>query len=167
MSYAKISLLAPIALACSLSAQAANFDAGTLSPTPFFAANPVSGAFSDIYNFVIDGTHETAAASAVPLTLPMPIGTGNLYHISNFAVQVFDSANNSVGSLSFNSTLQDYVLQTTLNPGSYHATVTGTGDGLAGGFYSLALAAVPEPGGWAMMLAGVAAMGLVFRRRLR
>ena len=167
MTFSRLSLLAPAALAISISAQAATFNAGTLSPTPYFSANPVSGAFSDLYNFVVSAADPTIAASAVPLTLPMPIGSGDLYHIQNFAVQVFDSSNTSVGSLSFNSTLQDYVLQTLLAPGNYHATVTGTGDGLAGGFYSFALAAVPEPGGWAMMLAGVAAMGLVFRRRLR
>jgi hypothetical protein len=53
----------------------------------------------------------------------------------------------------------------TLSPGSYHVDVKGTGDGLAGGFYSLALAAVPEPGAWAMMLVGIAAVGLTFRRQ--
>jgi hypothetical protein len=165
MRPAKLSLFAPIALALSLSAQAGTFSAGTLSTTPFFAAHSVSGLFSDVYNFEISASNPITAASAVPLTLPIPGGSGNLYDIANFSAQLFASGNTLVGSLAFDPFLQDFTLQVTLSPGSYHVDVKGTGDGLAGGFYSLALAAVPEPGAWAMMLVGIAAVGLTFRRQ--
>jgi hypothetical protein len=37
----------------------------------------------------------------------------------------------------------------------------------AGGFHSLAIKTVPEPGGWLMLVAGTAFLGLLYRRRAR
>ena len=51
------------------------------------------------------------------------------------------------------------------SPAPHISTITGVTDGGNGGIYSGAIAAVPEPETYAMLLAGLGLMGAVVRRR--
>ena len=55
----------------------------------------------------------------------------------------------------------------TLGAGTYTMTLMGTNSAAIGSYAgNLALAPVPEPGQWAMLLAGLGAMGFMVRRRV-
>jgi len=150
---------------------AAVFAAGTLSPTPYSAVvTPGVGDFADKFDFTI-GTDTAFELGAAALTLPSPLGGADLYHIiaPTLTIQLFDASNIAVGSASFNATFNDFVLSQTLQAGDYSILVRGHADGQAGGIYAMALAAVsavPEPRAWWLMLAGIAAVVPVVRRKV-
>jgi len=56
-------------------------------------------------------------------------------------------------------------LSGTIAPGQYSVRLSGIGTGSKGGEYSYSAVAVPEPGEWAMLLAGFSMIGFMVRRR--
>ena len=140
------------------SASATTFNAGTLTTTPYTNAAMVSpGTFTDIYTFAI-GALPTAVASTVSLDLGVPGTPFNFLHITGLTLSLYDSSNFFLGSAPLN-------LTATLSPGNYEMRVSGLADGTSGGGYGFAIAAIPEPGQWLMLLAGIAMLGVMVRRR--
>jgi hypothetical protein len=128
---------------------------------------PISGAFIDYFLFTLTPA-ATVTSSAVSLSnltfLNIAGGSYSLWSGDGIgaAVDTQVSANYSFDGFSGN-TFNSQVLST----GSYFYKVTGTATGSAGGVYSLTstLAPVPEPETYALMLAGLAAVGFMARRR--
>lgn len=160
-------MLKALALTClvgmSAVAQAATFSIGALPVAPLFYSNTtsvVAGGFTDIYNFVFPTQGATASGSAVSINI------SPILVIDNINVSIFDTANTLVaaGPIGSSSVLFDVAL---IPGASYYYSVTGTAIGQAGGTYSfLASAApIPEPETYALMLAGLAVVGFMARRR--
>ena len=163
MNVIKLSLAAAGLLACCLSAQANTYDLGAIaSPgsqafglgADFGAPGAsVSGAFSDVVQFTIDGPQSEAAM------LASPIKTSD---IPDFAVSL---SGGSYSDVDFGSSLMWFG---TLDPGvTYSLHVTGTAHPGASYSFTAQLQPVPEPQQYALMLAGAAVVGLVARRRQR
>jgi hypothetical protein len=124
-----------------------------------FVNTPPAGAFTDAYTFslpiamtlsgivssVVNGAQDVDFTSMV---LTGPSGPLNFTLINGDPFEIWTI---STG---------------TLNAGSYVLTLVGTNSDAIGTYAgNIAIAAVPEPGTYALMLAGVAAVGFVVLRR--
>jgi hypothetical protein len=160
-------LLAVIASAGMMaSAHATTYDMGTLSPTvqeqsAFYG----SGSFMDIYNFSVSAEQGALLASAVSYT-PSGIST-DITHVTALTIAIYGGADGTGSVLgtasSSNGSLLDY--SNVLATGTFSAKVSGLADGLVGGGYNFSIAAVPEPSGWMMLLAGLVVVGFMARRK--
>ena len=155
-------LLAAGALALGLQvapALAATYNVGALSATPYVhSATLPTGSFLDTYNFSV-ASPALVASSAVSLDLLW--GSLSLLHIGNLTLSLYDGGDNLLGSWSGSPVN----LNSLLGVGSYHAEVSGQADGLSGGAYRFSIAAIPEPGQWTLVLAGLGLLGAIARRR--
>lgn len=147
------------AVCLSNAAQATTYSVGTLDPSPTTMMNWVGGSFEDVINFTIASPNNHAITTV--LQIPMT----NIYHIGSFTAALYNATTNTViGSWNVGSGL---FLEDDLAGGNYYLKLTGVGNGKNGGMYTVTAAAVPEPGEWAMMLAGIGMMGAMVRRRRR
>jgi hypothetical protein len=145
------------------------YELGTLGSTPTVLVTTLTGtpgaSFEEFANFniatpvLVGGSANTYALSFYGV---------NLVDIDNLKVQVWNDSAPShdvmYASFSGNNTT------TTFNmlPGSYHLDITGAFGSMAhAGQYSVAMNAmpVPEPQTYALMLAGLACMAFIARRR--
>ena len=153
----KLAVVVAAAVGWMGSAQATTTDMGILSPTVIedSAVLPAS-TFEDVYSFKI-GDYQTLLASVT--------STGDQAHISNLSLSLFASVDgSSLGSVSAGSGNQVDLSQN-LVAGDYFLKVSGVADGSLGGAYQFSIAAVPEPGEWAMLLAGLAVLGFIAKRK--
>lgn len=163
------------------SAQAANvsltsadfpFNLGT-EPT---AANTYSvshspGSFNDMYSFSLSTLSDTVS-SAVSLFLPGLGGGGPSYNITGGTLSLFSDPSGLggphtlVSSVAFGST-NSVLAVSHVTAGQYFWDVSGTASGSLGGVYmfSANTAPVPEPGTYAMILAGLGLLGFIAKRR--
>jgi hypothetical protein len=157
---------AAIGFAASAQATDYTYSVGTIAAaTPYTQlvnhlvsdGEPVGTSFMDLFNFQVAGTGVSSVAVNLDLSpfLSIPDLQLGLY-----------SGQNALGSLlagpvSSGVTLTQMLMTNT----DYSLKVNGTTAGLAGGSYTLGIAAqVPEADNWLTMLAGIAIVGLMARR---
>ncbi len=164
----KLSACAALLAATMASAYADDYtlNAGTLpvSPSPAYAHVFVHqpGSFTDTINFNIAASYFSSSANPLNLSLA---GT-QIFEVGGLNYALWDNAHPN-GMISYGTfsggNLTNSILLT--SPGDYHIDISGAASGVAGGSYGVALiTAVPEPGTYAMLLAGLGCLVFLSRR---
>ena len=140
---------------------------GTIGTTPIAIAmpHPSVSSFIDNIQFTL-GALGTFGSSATPVNLA--IGSLNVLELTFDSGAIYSGVIGTVGpALGFFANSSGVLSFTgSLTPGgTYFAKLSGTTSGFSGGGYAFAIAAIPEPGQWLMLLAGVALLGVMVRRR--
>ena len=164
MSIRNVFTVAALCASAPMSAMAVTYTIGNLPLAPAVYTNTgtvAAGSFSDTYNFTFPLTGSVASESAVSLNV------GTLLGISNIAVSLYTAGNVLVGSGTTAGSSASLFNVPLAAGAPYYFRVTGTGSGSAGGIYSFlaSATAVPEPGTYAMMFAGLGIVALMGLRR--
>jgi hypothetical protein len=141
------------------------FAAGAIPAAPgdyYQLTSHVAENFSDTVTFsIVQGILYSTANN---LTAANPVTGGNPYSsdISNLTYSIYQGEEKFAtysGGLT--------VHQTSLAAGTYQLVISGVSDGVHGGTYGLDLTVspVPEPAGYATLLAGLGLIGFATRRR--
>lgn len=159
----KLAVIAALSLGATV-AQAAIYNAGTLTSVPYSNTAVVApGSFQDTYNMTV-GSNPSVAAAAAQLVLNL--GSLSLYDIQNLSANLFDASNTWIaGATQAANSSAPVTFNALLGSGNYHVNIAGNAIGSAGGIYTFAVAAVPEPESYALMLAGLGLVSLVMRAR--
>jgi len=161
--------LTHLAVAAALSVSAVSASAATTAwgahdPLEFGGGFVVGSfaALSDIFTFTLSSLSRVTATAVSNESATLDL--------ANAMVTLFSGPVGSgtfVSAFGFNKTSLSSTISP-LNPGSYYYAVTGTvGAGAVAGSYALTsqVVVVPEPGTYALMLAGLGAVGWVAARR--
>jgi hypothetical protein len=133
---------------------------------------PTGGSFLDTYRFSISDAFLDSSVAVSNNILPAyGIASGSYSLFSFGANNLMGDADDALfgGSWSFDGTTGSLVNTVSLTAGNYYFAVSGITTGLQGGFYTIttAIAPIPEPEIYGMLLAGMALMGFLARRRQR
>ena len=163
-------------LVTGLGAQAVTTDWGVHAPIEIGASIPSAGSFVDTFLFEIAPAPHTVSSTAVANNL----GGGAIFNIVGGKYSLWSAGGNGVvgggddsklsADFLFNGLSGNTTNAVVLSTGKYFYSVTGSATGLFGGFYTLTstivpIQAVPEPETYAMLLAGLGAVGFLARRR--
>jgi hypothetical protein len=174
----KLTAFAAMLAGASVGANAATTPLGTVSlgtPTTFSGVVEGSGtSINDIFTFSLEAGNSASGYSVVNIPLTFSGGEWNtalatLTLMSNANGIVGDSDDTMLGSAIWSNApnsnnLLSLAYDSAIN-GSAYIQITAVTDGGNGGIYSGAIAAIPEPETYAMLLAGLGLMGAVVRRR--
>jgi MYXO-CTERM domain-containing protein len=142
------------------SAQADVFNLSPLSPTIQTRTNVYGeGSFADIYNFTVDASHNSVFSRTLALAAD---GTPSSTSVTGLQFELFSGFNAPGTARLFTGLELDSAL---LTPGEFSARISGTAGRLGGG-YEFSVAATPEPAEWMLLLAGLAGLGFVARRKI-
>ncbi|CAD5372002.1 putative PEP-CTERM sorting domain-containing protein [Rubrivivax sp. A210] len=149
------------AVAASASSISYNFTLPVAPSTPFSERVLVSGtSFLDDWHFIAPLQPATATGSAISVDIR------NFWNIDNISISLHDSLNQVLlaGLTGERSTVVNVPL---VAGSSYHFQIRGNVLGPSGGSYSFVAGAspVPEPGAFALVMAGLGAALLVRRRK--
>lgn len=155
---------ASVALADSPFTAALSFVGGTVG----FSRTPTNGgtlgvSFVDTYNFTLTGTSFLTFGSITTSEVP---ATGMDLDFTSVALTGPSGPYNYVFSAA--GSAETYRLDpVSLTPGSYSLVMSGLQEGTAPGSYGgqLNIVPIPEPETYTLMLAGVGALGFIFKRR--
>ena len=174
----KLTAVAAMLAGGSVAANAATTDLGAISlgqPTTFSGIVSGSGtSINDIFTFSLADGNTSSGYSVVNIPLTFTGGEWNtalatLTLMSNADGIVGNADDQMLGSAIWNQgTNSNDSLQLSYGSaisGPAYIQVTGVTDGGNGGVYAGAIAAIPEPETYAMLLAGLGLMGAVVRRR--
>jgi PEP-CTERM motif len=163
----KLNLIAASALlAFAGASQATTYDMGTLAPADSFAGQSgvfgAGAAINDTWTFELTGAAD--ASGLISRTFAKGVGG-----ITGFAATIMGGSLATPASFWLNTTASSQTLEAAgmLGAGSYAINVMGTST-KANTRYSVLVdvtPAVPEPGTYALMLAGLAAVGFIASRR--
>lgn len=153
-------------LAIATSAHATTFDWGHHDSIEYGSVFNTPGAFEDFFAFNLTPASDLFSTSV----------SNNIMGITDIAggtVELFQGSywdagpDVLVGAYSFNGTTgSSPTLFSSLTTGDYYYRVTGTATGMAGGFYTISSAPIPEPETYAMLLAGLG-LTVMARRRTK
>lgn len=148
-------------------ANAVDVDKGTLSPGGNFSQffSPGQGAFLDHLQF------DLQAPGFIGSTVSLPLG--NIYSISYLSLSLYAGAIGApdthlaapIATFTQVNEGASFNFGQSLASGIYHFDIAGVANGPAGGLYTVAIAAVPEPEVYAMLLVGLGLVGFTARRR--
>lgn len=159
MKYIKQLMVSALLVGATFGAQAAEYNLGNLSNGyTGFGAYSVTGSFLDKINFSLT-SESLGSFGAGPLNFS--VGGAPVLNISGMSMSLFDSNANNLGSG------LDFTLSS-LAAGNYYLQVSGNANGFMGGLYAggIEVSAVPEPGVWSSLMAGLAMLGfMAYRRR--
>ena len=134
----------------------------------------VNGVFMDFYKFTVpagfDGATSVSVANQNPPGFHISDGMFSLY---SYGPDLAYGGGDDVlvgGAWAFDGTTGSTQQTAPVSAGGYYYMVTGIGDGSGGkGKYTISsnINPVPEPESWAMLLAGLAGLGWLQRRRQR
>jgi len=114
---------------------------------------PTSQAFDDSFTLTLTSTYELSITATNTADVGGPI--------SFSSAELLDSSMNSLGTILFGAVPNTF----TLDAGTYTLHFAGAATASASYSGTIDIAAVPEPATWAMMVAGIAAVGVAMRRR--
>jgi len=140
---------------CGQATADTTYEMGPLSPGGYpFVKLVGSDEFTDTYNFELEGTNNFEIS-----VINFQMGTA--YNINDLAFALYGTEGAELGA--------ELTYSGLLDPGVYHFTVSGTGSGTYGGYYTglINVTAVPEAEVWVMMAAGLGLLGLKMGRRQR
>lgn len=158
-----------VASALAFNAHATNTDWSTHDILEIAAQVTPVGSFSDSYQLSLTGTRNlfsTAVSNNVSNNKESVLGLiGGMVSLYRDVL----GPDVAVGSFAFDGKSGDSSLPfAALVAGDYYYTVSGIGSGSQGGLYTFTSTAapVPEPQTFALILGGLAAVGMMIRRRM-
>ena len=152
------------------------YDFGTLTFAPkvlsVSIANPLGANCAPFCGTSLIDEHAnfvslTTGAMAVSFSLTSTLGNISDPEIENLSLELWDGVHPNGSSLLATFSGNNVTNFFTLTAGAqYHFDISGNfGTNATHGQYSIAIAAIPEPSEWALMLSGLGLMGFIARRR--
>lgn len=118
-----------------------------------FYGNSVNGAFDDTYYITLTNAYKLS----ITLTNTVNVGGPITFDLR----ELLNSVPTALGSIAGGAVANNF----NVGPGVYALHFTGSSSARASYSGTIDIAAVPEPASWAMMIAGIGAVGIAMRRR--